>query len=240
MKIVKQSCAWEQKPSADALQIIERAGRTCYKSEDKITPGSAATFVRNLLKRGHMSVIEHVWASMRFISDRGFSHELVRMRLASYSQESTRYCSYGNTDGGCTFVLPVRFYPFWIDGPVHDDREGFQYADRVTEAGRSVWWRQLARWRDGMKLAENYYLDALHDDATPQEARDFLPNSLKTEIVMSANLREWLHVFTLRTASAAHPQMRSLMLDALAMFNAAVPVLFEELAAMYLVRPSEL
>ena len=225
MRIVEQSCKWIQELPADALQVIERAGRTCYKSEAKITADSAAEFVRRIMTSGHASVIEHVSASMLFVTDRGVTHEQVRHRVAtihdehedmfhpspdSYSQESTRYCNYSRDGfgGEVTYVDPV----FWMDrGPGGKDEVKFD------------------TWFETMQYVEKQYLRLIAEGATAQEARSVLPNSLKTEIVMTANMREWRHFFTLRTATAAHPQMRDLACKALVMFKAAVPVLFDDI-----------
>lgn len=224
MKIINQYCQWIQPPPADTLQVIERAGRTCYKSEDKITPDSAAKFVKTIMASQHESVIEHVSASMLFVTDRGVTHEIVRHRIASYSQESTRYCNYCKEKfgGDITFVLPVRFAKDW--GDMKNPRS-------IVLSPMQV---RYARWRMAMEYAETKYRDDIADDATPQEARDLLPNSLKTEIVMTANMREWRHFFKLRCSPKAHPQMQDLAKQALKMFTEAVPVLFDDLRDMRL------
>lgn len=192
----------DQIDGQEVLERIERAGRTCYKSEDKITEGSAIKFVRMILSRGHESVIEHESLTVRFICDRGVSHELVRHRLASFSQESTRYCNYGKKDSGVTFIRPC----FWEKG-------GNNYM----------------RWKGAMECAEDSYLRLLKFGATPQEARSVLPNSLKTEIVVTANLREWRHILWLRCSRAAHPQMRQIMIPLLRELQGLVPVIFEDI-----------
>jgi thymidylate synthase (FAD) len=197
MQIINQSWAWVQKPRFP-LETIEAAGRTCYKSEDAITHETAPVFVEKILSRGHESVIEHVSASVRFITNRGVTHELVRHRLAAYSQESTRYVRY---DGDMEFIRPV-----WEDGP------GVEHL-----------------WMTSMLNAETTYQKLLLMGWPPQQAREVLPNSLKTEIVMTANLREWRHVFRLRAAKAAHPQMRALMIDCLAGFKKEIPVIFDDI-----------
>ena len=187
-----------------ALRIIELAGRTCYKSEDKISAGTAPSFVARIVGSGHESVIEHSSATVRFITDRGVTHELVRHRLAAYSQESTRYANYAKDRFGSeiTVIRP----PFWPeDAP------------------------QYAIWKRSMEEAEAAYLALAAAGAKAQEARSVLPNSLKTEIVMTANFREWRHVFRLRCDAAAHPQIRQLMLPLLAEFHRRVPVLFDDL-----------
>ena len=209
MKIVKQSMQLEY-VTPNALQMIERAGRTCYKSEDRITDDSAATFVKMIMSYEHASVIEHAVASFRMITDRGVTHEVVRHRIASFSQESTRYCNYGKDKFGkeISVILPV-----WFDVPTMSDKELATYMT----------------WKDACQDAEDYYFMLLDRGQTPQQARAVLPNSLKTEIVMTANLREWLHFFSMRTTTKAHPQMRELALEGLSQLKKEVPVIFDNL-----------
>ena len=202
MELIKQSCQWVTPPPVNTLEILELCGRVAYKSEDKITPGSAEKFLSLILTKKHESVLEHVSASMRFITDRGVSHELVRHRIASFTQESTRYVNYSKR--GMQFILPVEF----------DDGESL--------AGYI--------WISHMSRCESAYNDMIKFAASsPQLARSVLPNSLKTEIVVTANLREWRHILKLRTDKAAHPQMVDLMQQALAMFQEAVPILFDDI-----------
>ncbi len=198
MKIIDQYWRWLQKPSTP-LELIEKAGRTCYKSENKISPGSAVKFAQMLKRSGHGSVIEHASASVLFVTNRGVTHELVRHRLASYSQESTRYVRYG---GDMEFIKPV----WWEDW---------------SDAEKSAWKR-------AMQTCEMEYAALLEAGSRAEQAREVLPNSLKTEIVMTANLREWMHVFHLRCGKASHPQIRALMRDCRDGFRQAVPVLFDE------------
>jgi len=201
MKIIDQSWGWEQKPTFP-LEIIEAAGRTCYKSESAITENSAKKFVEMIIKRGHESVLEHASASVRFITNRGVTHELVRHRLCVFSQESTRYVKY---DGGMEFIKPV-----WRINSTYD-REAHRH------------------WVMAMESSERYYQRLLDMGWRPEQAREVLPNSLKTEIVVTANLREWKHIFTLRTSKAAHPQIRELMIDCLKGFREAIPVIFDNI-----------
>ena len=181
---------------------IERAGRTAYKSEDRITSGSAERFVRGIVKRGHESVLEHCSISVRFITDRGVTHELVRHRIGiAFTQESTRYCNYGGKD--IRFIKPV----FWTDEESNEFKE----------------------WRFLMRASENSYNILIGLGASPQEARTVLPNSLKTEIVATANIREWRHIFKLRTAKTAHPQMRALMIPLLKELQTLLPCFFDDI-----------
>lgn len=189
-----------------ALTVIEAAARTCYKSEDKVCEGSAAPFIQKLMaqKPPHRSVIEHVSFSVRFVCDRGVTHEIVRHRLASFSQESTRYCNYskGKFGSEITVIKPC----FW-------------------EEGSAAW--QV--WESGCLAAEAAYNQLMKMGCKPQEARSVLPNSLKTEIVMTANLREWHTVFEQRTAPMAHPQMREIMVPLLNEVKQIVPVIFDDI-----------
>jgi thymidylate synthase (FAD) len=184
------------------LKHIERCGRVCYKSEEKITEDSCAKFVSNIIKRGHESVLEHFSFSVRFIVDRGISHEIVRHRIASYSQESTRYCNYGGED--VAFINPKALYYFVGSGE-----------------------RYL--WEEACELAEKTYKDLIENGSDPQQARSVLPNSLKTEVVMTANLREWRHFLRLRTASAAHSQMREVTVPLLDELRKLIPVIFDDI-----------
>ena len=186
------------------LQKIERAGRTCYKSEGRITADSAAGFVRRVVNSGHHSVIEHCSITVKFICDRGVSHELVRHRLASYSQESTRYANYSKDRFGreLTVIKPT----FWPE-----DSSAYR------------------EWHEAMKAAEAHYMRLIETGAQPQEARSVLPNSLKTEIIMTCNIREWRHVFELRCTPQAQLQIREIMLSLMEQFHERIPVLFDDL-----------
>ncbi|KAA0888725.1 FAD-dependent thymidylate synthase [Oryzomonas rubra] len=198
--------------NTDALQLIETAGRTCYKSEDKITADSAPKFSEMILKRGHESVLEHATASARFICDRGVTHEIVRHRIASYSQESTRYCDYG---GAVAFVIPP-----WVDiEPGEYTGEDLTTIDDTLDR----------LWFVAMAGAEADYQHLREMGWRPEQARSVLPNSLKTEIVMTANLREWRHFFKLRCSPAAHPQMREVAIPLLAAMHAQIPVIFDDM-----------
>jgi len=203
MEIVDLSFSVETQVNGVAmLEAIERAGRTCYKSEDKITAGSATEFVRRIITSGHHSVLEHQAITVRVVCDRGVSHEIVRHRLAAYSQESTRYCNYGKGQfGGEITLCPM------MDG---------------------LNLNQVTRRHDLWELAERVYLAELAEGIKPQQARDNLPTCLKTEIVITYNLREWRHFFSLRTAAAAHPQMRRVATAILVRLRELVPVVFDD------------
>ena len=213
MKMVDQSFIVEDLGATDGWEILkklEKIGRTCYKSEHRIDGSSAEKFVRGLIQSGHHSVIEHHHVTARIVTNRGVTHEIVRHRLASYSQESTRYCDYNGDD--VIFVRPV-WLPY-LDGSELEEKK---------EDHRDYW-----SFIESLKQAEWFYKDLREKGWSPQQAREVLPNALKTELVMTANLREWRHFFTLRCSKAAHPQMRSLALTGLRTMRSAIPIVFED------------
>lgn len=186
------------------LKHIELCGRVCYKSENRIREDTAENFVRGIIHRGHDAVLEHFSFSVRFIVDRGVSHEIVRHRLASYCQESTRYCNYAGDNFGNEITVIKPCY---------------------LEEGTIV----FEGWKTACRRAQEAYLWLLASGQSPQEARAVLPTSLKTEIIMTANLREWRHFFKLRTSPAAHPQMREVAIPLLREVQAKIPVVFEDI-----------
>ncbi len=215
MRIIEQSWQFEEDvDGAAVLRKIETAGRTCYKSEDRITDDSAARFVSGCIKSGHHSVIEHHNITVKIITDRGVTHEIVRHRIASYSQESTRYCNYSHDKFGneITVILPV-----WFKGFTEESKD---------EEGRKRH-AQYTLWKSTCEQIEKTYFELLKGGQSPQEARAVLPNSLKTELVMTANLREWRHFFKLRASLKAHPQIRVLAMDMLKGFQEKIPVVFD-------------
>lgn len=193
------------------IKKIEKIGRVCYKSEASITDDSAERFISNILKRGHESVIEHEAVTIRMICDRGVTHEIVRHRIASYSQESTRYCNYA----GDKFDNQIT---------VIDIAGGFEY-DLNKENDKA----KYNAWKEAMENAEKSYFKMLELGASPQEARSVLPNSLKTEIVMTMNLRAWRNFFRLRVDHHAHPQMREVARIALCEFKEKLPIFFADI-----------
>lgn len=217
--------------------LIELAGRTCYRSGDKIgcalTPEefhpeicaahdcwndetggvchcsskcphhSSNNFVAMLMRRGHDSVLEHSLLTVRFITNRGVTHEIVRHRLASFSMESTRYVNYEKK--GVVFIRPE-----WGSHLLLNDWDGWAPGQVIPNMNI-----QSYVWLSSMHDCGRNYLRLLELGLRPEQARGVLPNDLKTEIVVSANAREWRHIFKLRTAKAAHPDMRALMIPLL-------------------------
>lgn len=228
----------------EELKQIERAARTCYKSEGKITENgeSAKKMVNILISKGHEAMLEHSQLSVKFITDRGVSHELVRHRLASFAQESTRWCDYtndGKFEGGLTFILPYEFNAaFMKNDDIRDEFSAFmQTAETCARTAYSKHLRfetimgipGFNEWIAAMFRAEEYYDFMREKGCTPQLARSVLPNSLKTEIVVTTNYREWRNILKLRTAKDAHPDMRSLMNELLKELKKRIPLIFDDI-----------
>jgi len=217
-------------PAIEVFALIELAGRTCYKSEEKIHNSflytddnhnicqrsledtSAYKFIKNLLQHDppHLSVIEHSMMTVRFVCDRGVSHELVRHRLCSFSQESTRYCNYskGKFGNELTFIKPI----FWNEKTISSNSD------------YETWYRVCAS-------IEAHYISLIKEyGAKPEQARSILPNSIKTEIVVTANLRQWGYIFYQRTSNKAHPQMRQIIIPLLEEVQNRIPIIFDNLS----------
>lgn len=198
-------------------KVIELAGRTCYKSENKIAEDSASKFVARLVKRNHLAMLEHAFMTVRFVVDRGISHELVRHRMSSFAQESTRYCNYasGRFDGGVAFIDPSGAWTL--------EQANGRDLD-ICEAMRV--------WTDSCAKAESMYEELLDLGANAQMARTVLPTSLKTEVVITANLREWRHILSLRAAETTgpvHPQMLQVMVPLLVTLADFMPEVFADI-----------
>lgn len=201
-RMVKKSVVVEQsKEEADRiLDRIEKAGRICYKSDGDNAP----EFIRKIITRGHLAVIEHGLISAHYVCSRGMSHELVRHRIASYCQESTRYCNYGKEKFGRQITI---IQPYW-----------WNEADSETQR----------IFTENCEQSAYAYFELLDRGYPPQAARDVLPQALKTEIYVSANLREWRTILNLRCAKAAHPEIRALMLETLEQLYVLMPCVFED------------
>lgn len=226
----------------EILKQIELAARTCYKSEDKIEYGSkeivdyfaqgmdnpikhivptgkaksARILVSKLIRNNHEAMLEFGGnITVKFICDRGVSHELVRHRIASFAQESTRYCNYGK-DEHISFIIPS-----WCETTIH---EGI-----CNNSTNDIRLYCENTWLKSMLDSETRYNTLISNGWSPQQARSVLPNSLKTEINISTNIREWRHIFKLRCSNAAHPDMRAIMRPLLDEFKSKVPILFDDI-----------
>ena len=200
------------------LQHIERIGRVCYKSEDKITEDgeSAKKFVKMLINAHHEAMIEHSTLSVMFTVDRGVSHEMVRHRIASFAQESTRYVNYSKDK-------------FGNEINVIDLRPGIELDRKMSGMSAEVIDAVLKEWKQAMLDAEKHYMRLIELGATAQIARSVLPNSTKTNITITANYREWRNYFKLRTASDAHPQIREVSVPLLQELKERIPVIFDDI-----------
>ena len=224
MKIIEPSVHLEDKIDGQAiLKKIERIGRVCYKSENNIKEDSAERFIKNIIKNGHESVLEHVSISVRVICDRGVSHEIVRHRLASYAQESTRYCNYSKDkyDNQVSFID--------IKGGIDLDLAMNTALNNGTLSKENID-LIINEWEEACKDAEKHYLNLSKLGASPNISRSVLPNSVKTEINVRMDIREWRHFFSLRCEDVAHPQMREIAKPLLKEMAKRYPIFFKDLA----------
>lgn len=211
MQIVKPSWNFTQDfDGIDILRHIEYIGRTCYKSHDlneELDIEKTKRFIKNIITRNHESVLEHQSISIEIITDRAIMAEITRHRMASFAIESQRFCNYSKDkyNKEVTFVLPS-----FLNG-VDENSDKYKL------------------WKYSCTEAEQYYLKLLETGCKPEEARSVLPNSTKTHIQITANLREWRHIFKLRTSAAAHPDMRILMRDILQSFQTNIPIIFDDI-----------
>ena len=214
MKVIKSNVEILTPITDDLLKIIEVAGRTCYKSEDHITEDSAEGFVSRMINANHGAMLEHAYVSLRITCDRGVSHEIVRHRVASYAQESTRYCNYSKEKFGnqITYIDPVP--GFMLENKAYS----MEQLDAI-----------MTTWMNACEDAERHYLRLIELGCTPQMARGVLNNATKTEIVVTMNIREWRHFISLRTSAAAHPQMREIAQEVLRIFREKLPVVVADI-----------
>lgn len=222
VKIIEQS--YKILTNLDGLIIlkdIERAARTCYKSEPLTTEDgeSAKKLCKKLVELKHTAMLEHGGLiSVRIISCRGLTHELIRHRTAvSYAQESTRYCDYSKDKHGneITVIKPLELYP----------EKMIFFSEEANKTIILKW----EVWLKAMKNAEQSYFKLRELGASPQIARGVLPIDVKTEIIVSTNPTEWRHIFKLRTSEAAHPQIRTLMRSLLEDFKKKIPIIFDDI-----------
>ena len=202
----------------EELKHIEKIGRVCYKSEGNITEDgeSAKKFVKMLINRGHEAMIEHSSLSVKFVVDRGISHELVRHRIASFAQESTRYVNYS-------------LDKFGNEINVIDIRNGIILDNKMKNMDARTIELIINEWLLAMEDAEKHYMKMIELGATPQIARSVLPNSTKTEITITADYREWRNFFKLRVPNTAHPQMREVTMPLLNELKSMLPIIFDDI-----------
>lgn len=221
MKVIKPAYEILTKISdggIDELQFIEKIGRVCYKSEDRITPDgeSAKKFVKMLINHGHEAMIEHSTLSVIFTVDRGCANEAVRHRIASFAQESTRYVNYSKDKFGGEICVV--------------DLEGGLLLDKkMSQMDSDILGSIYTEWVLAMADAEEHYMNMIELGATPQIARSVLPNSTKTALTITANYREWRNIFRLRTSPDAHPQIREVMKPLLQELKERIPIVFDDI-----------
>ena len=231
MKIIKPSYEILDPIDGKAiLKKLELIGRVSHKSEDRITNTSAEPFVKKLIALGDESVLEHVSITVRFICDRGVSHELVRHRLMAVCQESTRYANYSQDKFGNEITV---IQPCFLHDMTNATEHDFDGNFGINITGNASLDDKDLSWWTSCRYAEQGYFDMIGAGAKPEEARAVLPNSLKTEVIMTANLREIRHILKLRCSKRAHPQIRELMLPLLSELHSKIPVVFDDLFDYY-------
>ena len=203
MQLVDPKIEVEKVNGKEIMKRIERACRTCYRSEGNISEDSYKNLLKNCLNRGHESVLEHEKITVRIYSDIGSYKDLTRHRFASFSVESTRYCSYDKDKYGNEIAV---INPVYIE-----DKE-------VYEA-----------WKSAMEDMEKHYMKMKELGATTDMCREVLPHSTAAEYTMTANIREWRHILDLRTKKMTHPAIRQLMIPLLLKFQYMMPELFDEI-----------
>lgn len=216
MKIIEPLIEVENFNGIQIMKNIERACRTCYRSEDKITDTSYQNLLKNCINRGHESVLEHEKISIRMTCDLGVYKDLTRHRIASFSIESTRYCNYGKDkfDNELKFIRPVYYVESW------KDRNYEGSAMSLEENKSAIWYRT-------MEEIESNYIDMSKLGCTPDEMRMLLPHSIAAEVCMTANIREWKHILSLRTTNHVHPSIQQLMIPLLLKFKEEMPEIFD-------------
>ena len=204
MKVIKPYIEVEKIDGIDIMKKIEKACRTCYRSEGNITEDSYKKLLTNCITRGHESVLEHEKVTVRMCTDIGVYKDLTRHRIASFSIESTRYCNYGKDkfENEIKFIKPCNI-------------------EENTEL--------YSEWIDACKTIEEKYLNMAKIGATPDQMRMILPHSTAAELVMTANIREWKHILTLRTTNHVHPSVRQVMIPLLLHFKREMPEIFGEI-----------
>lgn len=225
MKIVEQSHEILSISPQNILKHIEEVARTCYQSHNKTKIGSDITMVQNLINRGHEAALEFGDITIKFITNRGISHELVRHRLCSFMQESTRYVKY---NGNMEFIRPI-----WYKKDINSIALNYTFEECITFTPQAI-------WKTHITLSEKHYKNLLDLGWKPQQAREILPNSLKTEIIMKGNLREWRHIFSLRCDKTAHPQMIALLKPLLQELHKRIPIVFDDLYIKFIKNKKEI
>ena len=203
MRLVEPWIKVENFDGVKIMKRIERACRTCYRSEDKISEESYKNLLTNWLNRGHESVLEHEKITVRIYSDIGTYKDLTRHRFASFSVESTRYCSYNKDKYGNEIA---------VVNPVYmEDKEVFE------------------TWKKAIEDMEKAYMKMKELGASTDMCREILPHSTAAEYTMTANIREWKHILELRTTNHVHPAIRQVLIPLLLLFKEQMPEIFGDI-----------
>ena len=215
MLIIQPEIQVENYDGIKIMKNIERACRTCYRSEGLITEDSYKKLLKNCINRGHESILEHEKITIRMICDIGVYKDLTRHRFSSFSIESTRYCNYSKDkfENNIKFIKPVFYTPGTME----------EYDDPIkkNDCLKTQYWERC------MKFIESDYMDMTNIvGAKPDELRMLLPHSTAAEVTMTANIREWRHILGLRCSKAAHPAIRQLLIPLLLKFKEDMPELF--------------
>ena len=232
MKIIEPWIEVEPFNGIDIMKRIEKACRTCYRSEGNITEDSYKNLLKNCINRGHESVLEHEKITIRMCCDIGVYKDLTRHRFGSFSIESTRYCNYGKDkfDNEIKFIKPV-FYnptPSQYAGQEISEETGEYVKDeaqRLQETHDSL---KTELWEECMRHIENVYI-RMSKFAKPDELRMILPHSTAAQVTMTANIREWKHILELRCSKMAHPAIRQLLIPLLLKFKKEMPEIFDNI-----------
>ena len=231
----------DPKTAKSIYRDIEESGRTCYLSNASMTEETGEKFVRTMVKNGHDAMLEHTSMKVKFIVDRAISHEMVRHRICSFAEQSTRYCNFSKKKFGHEITV---IEPCFYDSIPKEEKDLCIRALRNPfdeEANKFIidvatnLHKRYAKWYDDCLTSEQDYLDMLELGATPEEARSVLPHSLKTEIVVYTNMREWREIFKLRAAGEhgkPHPQMLEVMVPLLNECKLKLPALFDDIEAI--------
>lgn len=239
MKIINPKVEVEKYDGVKIMKNIERACRTCYRSENLITEDSYKRLLTNCLNRGHQSILEHEKITVRMICDIGVYKDLTRHRFGSFSIESSRYCAYNKDKFGneIKFIKPV-FFKRNIDLFETDEAGLYVYKNEAGEdiisdkteclqSDKDLWKSYI--WYNTMKNIETQYMAMSELGAKPDELRMILPHSTAAEVTMTANIREWRHILDLRTKKMAHPSVRQILIPLLLKFKADMPELFSDI-----------
>lgn len=226
MKIIDPEVSVHEFNGKRIMKHLENACRTCYRSEDKISEESYSNLLKNCINRGHESILEHEKVTIEMICDIGVYKDLTRHRIASFSIESTRYCCYDKDKfgGEISFIKPVFYNNDYSNGTILVDPEGVDSSSFENPDQEKTW-----LWENAMEDIEFFYMEMRSKGFTPDECRMVLPHSTAAKVVMTANIREWKHILSLRSTKHAHPSVQQVMIPLLLYFKLEMPEIFGDI-----------